>query len=95
VFVFSSRIRVRINISYSLKDKRQVIRSIKDRFRATFKVLLAEVGEQDNRNFSTLGFSFVCEDISYGKSLQQKMIDFIRDNIMEEVVQVENFQEKY
>ena len=95
MFVFSNRFRIRISISFSLKDKRQVIRSIKDKFRSVFKVPIIEIGEQDNKNFALLAFSFVCEKEYYGEQLQQKMLEFIEDNCLEEVVDIESFVEKY
>ena len=95
MFVLSNRLRIRIEISYSLKDKRQVVRSIKDKFRAAFKVPLVEVSDLNNKNFATLGSAFVCEDLFYGRQLQQRMVEFILDNCHEEVIDVEKFEEKY
>ena len=54
-----------------------------------------EIGEQDNRNFSLLAFTFVCQEIYYGEKLQNKMLDFIEENCLEEVVDIEKFLEKY
>lgn len=46
----------------SLKEKRKVIKSIIDRIRARFNVSVAEVGEQNAWQRSTIGVSFVsCE----------------------------------
>lgn len=46
----------------SLKEKRKVIKSIIDRIRARFNVSVAEVGEQNTWQRSTIGVSFVsCE----------------------------------
>lgn len=38
---------IRLEHSHSLKDKRQVVKSLKDRLRARFNVAVAEVDEQD------------------------------------------------
>jgi uncharacterized protein len=38
---------LRLEHSHSLKDKRQVVKSLKDRLRARFNVAVAEVGEQE------------------------------------------------
>jgi uncharacterized protein len=38
---------LRLEHSHSLKDKRQVIKSLKDRLRARFNVAVAEIGEQE------------------------------------------------
>jgi uncharacterized protein YlxP (DUF503 family) len=38
---------IRLEHSHSLKDKRQVVKSLKDRLRARFNVAVAETGEQE------------------------------------------------
>ena len=38
---------LRLEHSHSLKDKRQVVKSLKDRLRARFNVTVAETGEQE------------------------------------------------
>lgn len=42
--------------SRSLKDKRSVLRSLKDRIRNTHNVSVAEVGQQDKWQFAELAF---------------------------------------
>lgn len=95
IFVFSTKIKIRIAMSFSLKDKRQVVRRIKDRVMATFKVPLVEVEEMDTLNFAVLGYSIVGQDLRRGRQLQEKIEEFIADNCQEEVVDVEHFEEKY
>ena len=95
MFVFSTRFKIHISMRFSLKDKRMVVRSIKDKFRGAFKVPVVEVEQQDNRNIAVLAFTFVCEQKYYGEKLQQKMLDFIEDNCSEEVIEIEEFIEKY
>ena len=38
---------VHIEHAHSLKDKRQVVKSLKDRLRAKFNVAVSEIGDQD------------------------------------------------
>lgn len=38
---------LRLEHSHSLKDKRQVVKSLKDRLRSRFNVAVAEIGEQE------------------------------------------------
>lgn len=38
---------LRLEHSHSLKEKRQVVKSLKDRLRARFNVAVAEIGEQE------------------------------------------------
>ena len=62
MFVGSLRVRLLVRESRSLKDKRQVVRSIKDRLRNTFNVSVAEVEAQDNRQLAVLGVAMVANE---------------------------------
>jgi hypothetical protein len=48
--------------SQSLKDKRRVIRSLRDRARNRMNVSVAEVDSQDSRKFATMGFATVAAE---------------------------------
>lgn len=48
--------------SYSLKDKRRFLRSLKDRIRNEFNASVAEVGEQDHRQLAELACAMVGTD---------------------------------
>ncbi|MYB52259.1 MAG: DUF503 domain-containing protein [Acidobacteriia bacterium] len=47
-------LRIHIGSARSLKDKRQVIRSLKDRLKARHNIALAEVAGQDSRQDSVV-----------------------------------------
>lgn len=51
--------RIGIPHAQSLKDKRSVLRSVKDRIRQEINVSVAEVGEQDRWQIAELGFATV------------------------------------
>jgi uncharacterized protein YlxP (DUF503 family) len=53
------RVRLLLRESRSLKDKRQVVRSILDRLRNGFNVSAAEVDALDHRQLAVLGFAAV------------------------------------
>lgn len=55
----SLSVRLLIRESRTLKDKRQVVRSILDRVRAGFNVSAAEVDTHDDVKVATLGFAAV------------------------------------
>jgi uncharacterized protein YlxP (DUF503 family) len=46
---------LRIEHSHSLKDKRQVVRSLKDRLRSKFNVATAELDHQDSWQRAVIG----------------------------------------
>jgi hypothetical protein len=60
--------RISIPESHSLKDKRSVIRSLKDRILNRMNVSVAEVGEQDTWQFAELAFVTVAAESSVVQS---------------------------
>ena len=59
VIVGTLSVRLLLREARSLKDKRQVVQSIKDRLRNSFNVSVAEVGDADNRQLAELGLAVV------------------------------------
>ncbi|MBC8066644.1 MAG: DUF503 domain-containing protein [Chlorobia bacterium] len=57
----------------SLKDKRQVIRSLMDRIRHDFHVSISEVGDQELWNRATLGIACVTNDAGHAESVLGKV----------------------
>lgn len=53
------RVRVLLRESKTLKDKRQVMRSIKDKLRNAYNVSIAEVDAEDHRQIGVLGIAMV------------------------------------
>ena len=62
---------VRVEDSHSLKDKRHVVRSLKDRLRNKFNVAVAEIDGQDTWQRSTIAAVTVSADHGYAESLLQ------------------------
>ena len=68
--------RVFIGQSQSLKDKRRVIKSLKDRVRNKFNVSVAETGMQDNRQNAVIGIAMVGSDRRYVNSNLSAIVNF-------------------
>jgi len=60
--VLSMQIELRLHACGSLKEKRQVLRSVRDRLRNRFNVAVAEVGSQDQWRNIELGVVGVGSD---------------------------------
>lgn len=58
-------VRMRVRSSRSLKDKRRVLRGIKDRMGARYNVSVAEVEDQDLWQSIVLGFAMVGSDSAH------------------------------
>lgn len=59
------RLELRIEHAHSLKDRRQVVRSLKDRLRHRFNVSVAEVGGQETWQRASLSVVAVASDRAY------------------------------
>jgi uncharacterized protein YlxP (DUF503 family) len=65
--------------SESLKDKRQVVKSVLARVRNQFNVAAAEVETQDHRQVATLGFSCVSNDGRHAEQMLAKVLAYIEN----------------
>lgn len=70
--------RLMVRSSQSLKDKRQVVRSIKDKMHATFNVSVAEIGAEDHRQLIILGFALVSNEASHVRTALEKIASALR-----------------
>ena len=62
----------------SLKEKRQILRSLKDRIRNNFNVAVAETDHQDVWRTASIGVAAVANDRQFVDSLLSKILDVIR-----------------
>ena len=67
-----------IGDAMSLKDKRRVIKSLKDRIAHGHNVSIAEVGALDEHRRSIMGIAMVANDHAYVEGALSKLVDFVR-----------------
>ena len=72
-------VTLQIPQSQSLKDKRQVIRSLTARLRRTFNVAVAEVGDQNLWQLATLGIVAVSGDARHVDEMCQKALGLVEE----------------
>ena len=65
--------------SRSLKDKRRVIKSIKDRLRNRFNVSVAETDANDRIQTAVLAVAIVGNERRYLQSTLEKILNFVRN----------------
>lgn len=65
--------------SESLKDKRRVVLSLKDRLHREHMVAVAEVAHQDTLNLARLGLAFVGSDATHVSQTLDRLIAKLRD----------------
>ena len=73
------KLTLMIEGSASLKDKRAVLRHIKDKVQNKFNCAIAEVGEQDLLQSAELGFAVVSNEMGFTQSVVQKILVFIEN----------------
>jgi len=86
MIVGSLRVRLLLRESRSLKDKRQVVRSITDRLRNNFNVSVAEVDAQDNRQVAVLGLAMVGGEARPVKLTLEKIVEALRTHPVAELL---------
>ena len=63
--------------SSSLKDKRRVVKSIKDKLRLRFHVSCAETDLQESLRFAQLGAALVSNSVEFGETVMRKALAVI------------------
>src|ERR1051326_6114976 len=80
MFVGSVLVRLLVRESRSLKDKRQVVRSIKDRLRNQFNVAVAELDALDQRQLTVLGIATGGNKSAWVGGVRREIADALRLN---------------
>ena len=78
-----------IAYSNSLKDKRQVCRSLIDKARQKFNASIAEVDTQDLHQVLTIGIAVVSGDKSHAQQSIDEIIRFMDNNSNAELTKIE------
>jgi uncharacterized protein YlxP (DUF503 family) len=86
MIVGTLRVRLLLRQARSLKDKRQVVKSIKDRLRNHFNVSVAEVEAQDNRQLAVLGMAMVSNETHHVKKALGQIVEALRAHPVAELV---------
>lgn len=82
----SLRVRLIIREARSLKDKRQVVSSIKDKLRNSFNVSVAEIEEQDHRQMAVLGIAMVSNEAHHVKVALGQVVEALKVHPIAEFV---------
>ena len=70
------KIDFHVSGSMSLKEKRRVLRHLKDRIRNNFNVSISEVDNHDKWQAATLGIACVANDKKHVNAVLNKIKDF-------------------
>jgi len=91
MFTLSAKLTFYIPQATSLKDKRQVRRSIIEKTCHKFNVAIAEVEAQDVHQTLTIGIAVVSGDNAHRKNSLNEIIRFMEEHADAELMDVEVF----
>ena len=80
---------VHVPHAQSLKDKRSVVKRLKDQLRGRFNVAVAEVEANETWQRATLGLSTVGDDQAYVHGLLSQVTNWIRGTRLVDVIRVD------
>jgi uncharacterized protein YlxP (DUF503 family) len=89
VFTLSAKLTFYIPQSTSLKDKRQVRRSLIEKTRHKFNAAIAEIDTQDLRQTLTIGVAVVSGDASHAQNMLDEIIRFMEEHADAELTEAE------
>ncbi len=72
------QMRLVIREATSLKDKRRVVKSLRERIRNKFNVSVSEVDALDRRQTAVLGVALVTNDGAFADKVMAKVVDLVR-----------------
>ncbi|MDR1704674.1 MAG: DUF503 domain-containing protein, partial [Clostridiales bacterium] len=79
MYTSSAKLTFHIPHAASLKDKRQVCRSVIDKTRRRFNASVAEVDTQDAHRTLTIGIAVVSGEAAHAKNMIEEIIRFMEE----------------
>jgi len=86
MIVGSLCVRLLLREARTLKDKRQVVRSIKDRLHNEFNVSVAEVDAQDKCQLAVLGIALVGNEAYHVRTSLERIVEALRRHPVAELI---------
>ncbi len=80
------QLRLLVHNVFSLKEKRSILKKIIARVHNKFSVSIAEVGDNDIRQRSVIGFCMIGNDRAFINSCLDRIINFIDNLYLAEIV---------
>jgi uncharacterized protein YlxP (DUF503 family) len=79
----------------SIKDKRRILRSVKDKLQRRFNMSVAEVDLQDSLSFAQIGGALVSNSRSFGESVLQKAFQMIERDVPVRIQDMSIYSEEF
>jgi uncharacterized protein YlxP (DUF503 family) len=79
----------------SIKDKRRIVRSVKDKLQKRFRLSAAEVDLQDSLSFAHIGGALVSNSRVFGESVLQKAFAMVENEIPARIQDMQIHSEEF
>ena len=79
----------------SIKEKRRLVNSVKDKLHQKFKLAAAEVDLQESLSFTQIGAACVSNSKQYGEQVLQKALRFVEDSVPGRLQDVQIYSETF
>ena len=80
MFIAACQMTLHIEMSASLKDKRQVVRSVLQRLRNQFEVSASEVATQESWQLATLGIAYVSGSAQHAQEVIEHASRYVEES---------------
>jgi uncharacterized protein YlxP (DUF503 family) len=80
MYVGVLQLTLHVPLSASLKDKRQVVKSVLQRLRNKFEAAASEVGTLENRQVATIGVSCVSNSARHAEDVLENVRRFVEES---------------
>jgi len=91
MYVLSAKLIFYIPHANSLKDKRQISRSLIEKTRKRYNVAIAEINTQDIHRILSLGIAVISGDMTHAQQSLDEVIRFMEMNEEAELREIEEF----
>jgi uncharacterized protein YlxP (DUF503 family) len=79
----------------SIKEKRQIVQSVKNRLQNKYKISVAEVDQQDSWRYAGIGAAVISNSKQYGESVLHKALQFAENIVPGRIRDTSIFSEIY
>ena len=88
MYTLTAKLTYHVPNAISLKDKRQVTRSLIDRAKQKFNVAIAEVDTQDSHQILTIGIAIVSGDVTHLYQQRDSVLRFLETGSNAELMNI-------
>ncbi len=89
------QLRIELPPLESIKEKRRIVSSLKDKLYRKFRLSVAEVDLLDSLRYAQIGAALVSNSKQFGESVMQKALALVENNAEGRLESAEIFTETY